>query len=307
MSSIISQDLLFKQSVVKYAIKHNNNSKAARKYNLTREFVRFWRNRYDGSIDSLRNKSRAPLNPFNKQDDSQIEIVKHTYKYNKGKQAIEMFVIASRKGYSYSYYTFIKTIKRLFNSPCLKIKQKYEPKPYHTPSVPGTKIQCDVKYVPRYCYDNDEQRWCQYTFIDETTRIRYLHPAKESNSYESIKALDAAIIYFSKIDIIIREIQTDNGLEFTNRLLSDTRLNAFEQRLIDYNISFHPIKPYTPRHNGKVERSHRNDNERFYFRKTFTSFEDFSHKLAIHNKNYNNFPIISLQFNSPLEKFNSLK
>ena len=306
MSNIISQNIKFRESVVKYAIKHNNNSKAARKYNLTREYVRFWRNRYDGSLNSLKNKSKAPLNPVNKQPDSQLDIVIHTYKYNKGKQAIEMFVIAQRKGYLFTYYTFIKTIKRLFNSPSLKVKPKYKPKPYHTPSIPGTKIQCDVKYVPRDCYDNSEQRWCQYTFIDETTRIRYLHPAKESNSYESIKALDAAIIFFAKLGITIKQVQTDNGLEFTNRLISDSKLNAFEQRLLDYNISFHPIKPYTPRHNGKVERSHRNDNERFYFKKIFTNFEDYSHKLSIHNRNYNNFPIISLQFKSPKEYYHSI-
>lgn len=121
------------------------------------------------------------------------------------------------------------------------------------------------------------------------------------------KALDCAIVYFSKIGIKIKEIQTDNGLEFTNRLISDSKLNAFEQRLLDYNISFHPIKPYTPRHNGKVERSHRNDNERFYFRKTFKSFRDFEHKLLIHNKNYNNFPIITLEFKSPKEYYQSLQ
>ena len=306
MSTIISQTIRFRESVVKYAIKHNNNSKAAAKYNLTREYVRFWRNRYDGTIQSLMNKSKAPINPFNKQSDSQLDIVKHTYKYNIGKQAIEMFIIAQRKGYLYSYFTFIKTIKRLFANPSLKVMEKYVPKKYHTPDIPGTKVQCDVKYVPNYCYDNDEQRWCQYTFIDETTRIRYLHPAKESNSYESVKALDAAIIFFAKLGIKILEIQTDNGPEFTYRLLSEARISNFEQRLIDYGIRFHPIKPYTPRHNGKVERSHRNDNERFYFRKQFSSFEDYIHKLGIHNKNYNNFPIITLGFKSPKDYYNSI-
>ena len=40
--------------------------------------------------------------------------------------------------------------------------------------------------------------------------------------------------------------------------------------------------PRTPRHNGKVERSHRNDNERFYKYLSFYSYDD----LIIQMKKY---------------------
>lgn len=306
MSNIITQDLLFKQSVVKFAIKHNNNSKAAIKFNLTREYVRFWRKRYDGTIDSLRKRSTAPINPRNRQSIDQIDIVRHTYKHNKVKQVIQMFVIARRKGYKYSYYTFASTIRKLFG--VIKVKKnKYIPMKYDTPIVPGEKVQLDVKYVPKSCYNNKEERWCQYTFIDEATRIRYLYPARESNSYESVKALDSAIIYFAKLGIKIQLIQTDNGPEFTNRFLSETKLGYFELTLTQYGLEHYTIKAYTPRHNGKVERSHRNDNERFYSKKKFKSFSDFSHKLSIHNKNYNHFPILSKKLKTPIEILKSLK
>ena len=43
---------------------------------------------------------------------------------------------------------------------------------------------------------------------------------------------------------------------------------------INNNIYHHKIRPRTPRHNGKVERSHRNDNERFYSFLSFYSLED---------------------------------
>jgi hypothetical protein len=36
-----------------------------------------------------------------------------------------------------------------------------------------------------------------------------------------------------------------------------------------YYIQYQKMKPYTPRHNGKVERSHRKDNEYFYARYQF--------------------------------------
>ena len=43
---------------------------------------------------------------------------------------------------------------------------------------------------------------------------------------------------------------------------------------INNNIYHHKIRTKTPRHNGKVERSHRNDNERFYSFLNFYSLED---------------------------------
>lgn len=43
-----------------------------------------------------------------------------------------------------------------------------------------------------------------------------------------------------------------------------------------------------PRHNGKVERSHRKDNEYFYAVHKFYSFDDFKRQLAVHGRKYNN-------------------
>lgn len=307
MSKSITQDLLYRQSIVKYAIRHDNNAKAARKYKVNREYVRFWRNRYDGTLDSLRDKSRAPKNPRLKQSDSQLEIVKHTFKHNKRKQAIEMFVIAQKKGYKHSYYTFTKTVKRLFRDHSFKQVTPYKPKPYDTPTEPGAKVQVDIKYVPSHCYSHLDEKWYQYTFLDEATRIRFLYPAREKSTYEANKALLAAHEYFKHRGIRIQLVQTDNDPAFTNRFLSFSDLpTLFESTLNQLGIDHYKIRPYTPRHNGKVERSHRNDNERFYNRKTFTSFNDFATRLRRHNKNSNNFPIITLNFKTPNEILRSL-
>ena len=61
------------------------------------------------------------------------------------------------------------------------------------------------------------------------------------------------------------------------------------------------IAPYTPRHNGKVERSHRKDNEYFYATHSFYSFEDFKKQLSVHNRRYNNFPMRPLNWKSPAD------
>ena len=96
-------------------------------------------------------------------------------------------------------------------------------------------------------------------------------------------------------------VQTDNGCEFTKRSQKENDLTLFEEKLKELGIRHKLIKPYTPRHNGKVERSHRKDNEYFYASHTFYSFDDFKKQLAVHSRKYNNFPMRPLGWKSPRE------
>lgn len=77
----------------------------------------------------------------------------------------------------------------------------------------------------------------------------------------------------------------------------------FERKLEELGIKHKLIKPYTPRHNGKVERSHRKDQERFYYKKVFCSFEDLENRAKYWIKEYNNFPMKLLGWLSPREKY----
>ena len=106
---------------------------------------------------------------------------------------------------------------------------------------------------------------------------------------------------FEKFPFQIECVQTDNGLEFTNRLNSKgtKRQTLFEKTLAQLGISHKLIRPFTPRHNGKVERSHRKDNEEFYASHKFYSFADFEKQLAVRQRQYNNFPMRPLNWKSP--------
>lgn len=98
-------------------------------------------------------------------------------------------------------------------------------------------------------------------------------------------------------------IQTDNEAEFTNRFTSHRdKLTLFQKHLKAHGIRHKLIQPFTPRHNGKVERSHRKDNERFYATHLFYSFEDFATQLKVYNRrNYNNFPMRPLSWKTSKE------
>ena len=105
----------------------------------------------------------------------------------------------------------------------------------------------------------------------------------------------------------ICKIQTDNGTEFTKTFTKakEGERTLFEQQLKDYGIEHQKIRPYTPRHNGKVERSHRKDNEYFYARRTFYSLQDFEKQLRVYNRQYNDFPMRPLGWKSPRDVLNS--
>jgi hypothetical protein len=182
-------------------------------------------------------------------------------------------------------------------------KPKYVPKPYEQMQRAGQRIQIDVKVVPDKCRVGDAPKLYQYTAIDEYTRLRYLGAYEEQSTYSSANFLKKAYAYFKRQGFIVECVQTDNGFEFTNRFSNSKRNleTLFEKTTQELGIYHKLIRPYTPRHNGKVERSHREDQKRFYDTHTFYSLADFSGQLATHQNRSNNLPIRPLKWLSPKE------
>jgi transposase InsO family protein len=182
-------------------------------------------------------------------------------------------------------------------------KQKYHPKPYEPMRYPGERVQIDVKWVPAGCIaGNSGQRLYQYTAIDEYSRLRYLGAFDEASTYTSMLFIKDAVAWFARRGIKIECVQTDNGHEFTKRLSrtrEDENLTLFELLLQSLGIRHKFIRPYTPRHNGKVERSHREDQKRLYNSAKFYSLDDFANQLKRHNQRSNNIPMRPLGFRSP--------
>lgn len=184
-------------------------------------------------------------------------------------------------------------------------KKEYEPKLYQQMTYSGERVQIDVKYVPTKNLTEEvkeiDGRYYQYTAIDEYTRKRVLWASKEQSTSASTEFLK---VMMRKFPFKIECIQKDNGFEFTNRLnwQGTKKKTMFESKLEELGIKHKLIKPKTPRHNGKVERSHRKDQERFYYNKIFWSFEDFKNRLKYWEREYNNFPMKPLSWKSPNEK-----
>ena len=168
-------------------------------------------------------------------------------------------------------------------------------------TYPGQRVQVDVKVVPRSCIADPKLRLFQYSAIDEFSRLRFLGAYEEQSTYSSADFLKRLVKWYGRRGIRVECVQTDNGFEFTNRFSNSSKdlTTLFEKTADKLGIRHKLIRPYTPRHNGKVERSHREDQKRFYDTHRFYSLADFSVQLAAHQNRSNNLPMRPLHWLSP--------
>ena len=213
---------------------------------------------------------------------------------------VVFWVKLRQRGYTRSVSGLYRVLTRSGQMAVKLPNPKYIPKPYEQMRYPGQRVQIDVKFVPQVCIVGQDPatKWYQYTFLDEYSRFRYLEAFQEHNSYSSAVFLRHVV---EKFPYAIECVQTDNGSEFTNRLLprGNDKPTLFELELQRLGIRHKLIRPYSPRHNGKVERSHRKDNEEFYASHRFYSFDDFKKQLAVRQRQYNYFPMRPLIWRSP--------
>lgn len=219
-------------------------------------------------------------------------------------------------GENISYSTVLRYVRRGGGvEPYRPAKKNRHDKKYHTPDEVGVKWQMDVKFVPAECKAptlSGSKSFFQYTVIDEASRKRFLHFTEEHNMNESVAALKLAIAFFGYQPEIL---QTDNGTEFTDKAFRKEGAkharpypSAMEKFTTSKGIDHRTIKPGTPEHNGKVERSHRTDQDRFYRGLSFYSLEDLRNQGAAWMKRYNATPKRVLGLRSPNEaELDSLK
>lgn len=289
----------YKQVVVEYSMKYGV-TKAAIRYKTSRQNIYRWQKKYDGTIRSLADGSHRPHSHPNQHTEAEIKLVKNMRRRNPHAGLVVFWVKLRQKGYTRSISGLYRLLRRIDGKPIKLPNPKYVAKPYEQMQYPGQRVQIDVKFVPEVCIVGQEAgtKWYQYTFIDEYSRFRYLEAFEEHSTYSSAVFIRHVV---EKFPYAIECVQTDNGFEFTNRLSNSKKkpLTLFEKTLAELGIRHKLIRPFTPRHNGKVERSHRKDNEEFYASHKFFSFDDFKKQLAVRQRQYNNFPMRPLNWNSP--------
>ena len=302
MKKSITQDMAYRQSLMKYAQKYGV-SRAGRKYNKSRSYIYFWRARWDGSVESLACQSRRPHSHPNQHTEAELKLIRDMRRRNPQLGLVELWHRLKQRGYTRRPESLFRVMRKLGMFPQEKKKKACTPKPYQQMTRPGERIQVDVKVVPRRCIADPELRLFQYTAIDEFSRIRFLAAYPEQSTYSSADFLKRMVKWYARRGICVECVQTDNGFEFTNRFSNSKRdvQTLFEKTAAELGIQHKLIRPYTPRHNGKVERSHREDQKRFYSCHSFFSLADFEKQLAAYNRHSNNLPMRPLAWLSPID------
>ena len=297
--NIITSKARFRQRVIKKSYKIGVTA-AANYYRISRNAIYEWRAKYDGkSWKSLIEKSHRPHHHPNEHTEEEKQMILRRYPRYKD-DLIMLWDSLRKDGYKRSYTSLVRVVNKWIK-PEIKQKQTKKPKPYKIAEYPGQKVQVDVKFVPTYCVVNG-QKYYQYTAVDECTRWTFREMYGEHSTYSSTDFLKKMIL---NCPFPIREIQTDNGTEFTRALISnDGKLSLFEEMLEKCGIKYHRIRVATPRHNGKVERQHRTDEKRFYKKMKMYNLDDGRKQLEKYNKKSNNIPKICLGFLTPNEMLN---
>lgn len=279
-----------------------------RRYHISKASLMRWNKQYDGTKESLMPKSHRPKSTHpNAHTQQELTWIKNYHRRNPNISICELYgKLRTEKGYSRHPGSLYRVFVRLGYRKKVEStkKKKKHTGTYNTPTELGVKWQLDVKYVPTACYSgNDDERFYQYTVIEEASRERFIYPYKEQSGYSTVDFIKRAITYFGYAP---ETIQTDNGSEFCNTRKTG-RIHYFDRFCLHFNIHHKTIRPRTPWHNGKVERSHRNDQERFYNYLKFYSYDDLLIQMKRYLKRSNNIPMAVLGWKSPLQKRNELE
>src|SRR5699024_6223838 len=161
----------FRQRVVKYAIKYNNNAKAARRYHTSRQQVQRWRKKYDGTIQSIDNKSRRPYSHPNQHTQEELDLIKHKYRYHGHEGYAQVYRKLMDAGYTRTYDSMCRQIRKMKLVKPEKKQKSYPKSRYEkvTATYLGERVQIDIKFVPIDCigFSSNYSRYYQITAIDE--------------------------------------------------------------------------------------------------------------------------------------------
>jgi transposase InsO family protein len=298
--------------VVRIAMSQGTQAAALRS-GLSPRTIRSWKARFKRlGIEGLRDRSRAPTRVANKKDRDGVLSKALVDLQTREPGLTRLQILIALMGQPSSDVPTLAWIgrarKRLGLTKKRKPKTNEHKKRYEIP-VPGY-LEIDTKEIAK---DGEPgEKLYQFTAIDECSRVRFLAGSLTKGAQAAAKFLEDAVAYFASLGVKVVRAQTDNGTEFTlphNELTlasyarGDTDEALFTRRCQELSITHRLIKPRTPQLNGKVERSHRTDEERFYSRFTFATEHALDHALkTVWMPEYNEQrPHSSLGGQTPLE------
>jgi transposase InsO family protein len=240
--------------ILRQAADDGNVARACRRFGISRKSFYKWKRRHAEHGDAgLCDRPRVPLRSPRataREVVRKILYLRQHYHFGAGRVAayLHRFHGIAIAGSS------VHRILTRHGMPRLPTNQKHHPHArrwhrYEQPQ-PGRRLQLDVKFLERI--PGTRRRLYQFTAIDDCTRIRVLKIYDACNQRAATRFIDEVL---HRLPFRVHVVQTDNGAEFQSE---------FHWHLERLDIRHVYIRPRTPRLNGKVERSHRVDDQEFY-------------------------------------------
>jgi transposase InsO family protein len=263
--------------VLEFAEKSGNVAKECREFEVPRSSFYRWKKAYEagGREALLRKRPVARSHPRQIPPEYVEKILHLRSTYHLGPQRIAWY-LERYHGFTTSCSSVYRTLKRNGVGP---LPRHVGRRAIHTrryaKKVPGHQIQVDVKFLNLRTEDDRKIRRYQFTAIDDATRVRALKIYQKHNQKSAIDFIDHVV---ERFPFRIHTVRTDRGHEWQAQ---------FHWHVEDKGMRHVYIKPRSPQLNGKVERSHRTDQEEFYQLLTYTDDVDLNAKLVEWEKFYN--------------------
>ncbi len=271
------REAFHKLRILKYAEEIGSVVKACRYFGVGRASFYRWKTAYERFGEAgLVDRPSTPKNPANQKPKEIIDKILYLrQKYHLGPMRITWY-LERYHGIKVSDACVYRILKRngLSRLPRGSRLRKVHTRRYQK-QVPGHQIQVDVKFLKFEGKNGRPIKRYQYTAIDDATRIRAL---KIYDRHTQVNAMDFIDTVIDKFPFRIREVRTDNGHEFQAK---------FHWHVEDQGIRHVYIKPASPQLNGKVERSHRTDEQEFYQLLAYKGDVDLRAKLDEWERFYN--------------------
>ena len=266
-----------KLAAIKYAKEWGNVSRACRTFCVSRAAFYRWKKVYEekGEAGLRERKPIAKDHPRRIPESTVAKVLDLRKEYHLGPQRIVWYL----ERYHGVRISMSSVHRILIRNGLRRLPSKVGRRALHTrryaKQVPGHHIQMDVKVLNLTTDRGSRTRRYQYTAIDDATRIRAMKIYRRHTQKNAISFVDYVI---QRFPFRIHTVRTDRGHEWQAK---------FHWHVEDKGIRHTYIKPRSPQLNGKVERSHRTDQEEFYQLLNYTDDVDLRSKMASWENFYN--------------------
>jgi transposase InsO family protein len=237
-----------------------NVAEACRFYGVPRRTYYYWYKRWlsEGkALTSLYDLPRTPKSHKTDMDAEKISLIVQLrlgLGYGEAKLAV---ILARDYGLSISRHGVGNVLRRAKITEPKPRKRRVQRRLNDYPYKPGEVGQMDVKHWKRAAY--------QYDIVDCATRIKYKRLYPGVNPAYTVDFLEHAIQFFEPA-FSFTTIQTDNGAEFVYDSFPQVKpetITAMQRWLQAKGINHGRIPPRSPQLNGRIERSHGVDKNRY--------------------------------------------